>query len=138
MSALNLQRRNILLAAAAIIIIVMIKIQGSSSSRGIRQITPAVASGKNIPVLLDLGADKCIPCRMMQPVLESLRKEYPGKLDVQFIDVWKDSSAGQKYGINSIPTQILYSPTGKELFRHVGFFSKEDILSKYHELGISF
>jgi thioredoxin 1 len=137
MNAAIIQRRIILLAAAAIIIVVLMKIQGGSSFRGNSQLSPAVVSGKNVPVLLDLGADKCIPCRMMQPVLESLRKEYPGKLEVQFIDVWKDQSAGQKFGIESIPTQIFFNSSGKELFRHVGFFSKDDIVSKYHELGIS-
>ena len=102
----------------------------SSSAKG----TPAATA--KLPKLLDLGADKCIPCKMMAPILEGLKKEYAGKMDVEFIDVWKNPGAGRQYGIEVIPTQIFYDATGKELFRHVGFFGKEDILGKWKELGV--
>ncbi|MGA2178149.1 MAG: thioredoxin family protein [Verrucomicrobiota bacterium] len=91
---------------------------------------------KSLPKLLDLGAGKCIPCKMMFPVLDKLKKEYSGKLEVEFIDVWKNPDAGKQYGIEVIPTQIFYDTTGKELFRHIGFFGKEDILGKWKELGV--
>jgi thioredoxin 1 len=91
---------------------------------------------KPMPKLLDLGAGKCIPCKMMFPVLDELKKEYAGKLEVEFIDVWKNPDAGKQYGIEVIPTQIFYDTTGKELFRHIGFFSKDDILAKWKELGV--
>lgn len=91
---------------------------------------------ENLPRLVDLGADKCIPCKMMAPILEELKTEYTGKLQVDFIDVWKDPAPGQKAGIRVIPTQIFYDASGKELFRHEGFYSKEDILAKWKELGI--
>lgn len=92
------------------------------------------ASGR--PRLVDLGADKCIPCKLMAPILEELKKEYAGRLDVVFIDVWKDRDAGKPYGISVIPTQIFYDATGKERFRHEGFYSKQDILKKWRELGV--
>jgi thioredoxin 1 len=91
---------------------------------------------KNLPRLVDLGADKCIPCKMMAPILEELRQEYKGKLEVTFIDVWKNQDAGRQYGIRLIPTQIFFDASGKELYRHEGFFAKEDILAKWRELGI--
>ncbi|MBU4200710.1 MAG: thioredoxin family protein [Verrucomicrobia bacterium] len=91
---------------------------------------------QSLPRLVDLGATKCIPCKMMAPILEDLKKTYAGKMDVQFIDVWENPDAGGKYGIKVIPTQIFYDATGKELFRHEGFFGKEDILAKWRELGI--
>jgi thioredoxin 1 len=90
---------------------------------------------KKLPRLVDLGADKCIPCKMMMPVLRELDTKYKGKLQVEFYDVWKDPAPGQQYGIRVIPTQIFLSPDGKELFRHEGFFSKEDILAKWKKLG---
>lgn len=96
-------------------------------------VSPSPAPG--IPRLVDLGAGKCIPCKMMAPILDELKEEYAGALDVVFIDVWEDSSAGEKYGIETIPTQIFYGPDGKELFRHVGFIAKEEILAKWEELG---
>lgn len=95
---------------------------------------PVVAA--KLPKLLDLGAGKCIPCKMMAPILEGLRKEYAGRMNVEFIDVWENPDAGKAYGIEMIPTQIFYDAEGKELFRHVGFFGKEDILGKWKELGV--
>ena len=89
-----------------------------------------------LPKLLDLGAGKCIPCKMMAPILEELKKEYVGRMNVEFIDVWQNPDAGKPYGIEVIPTQIFYDAEGKELFRHVGFFAKEDILAKWKELGV--
>lgn len=91
-----------------------------------------------LPRMVDLGADKCIPCKMMAPILDEMKKTYAGKLDVEFIDVWKDAGAGEKYGIRVIPTQVFFAPDGKELFRHEGFFAREDILAKWKELGHTF
>lgn len=97
-------------------------------------VTPGVTA--KLPKLIDLGADKCIPCKMMAPILEELKKEYAGKMNVEFLDVWKNPDAGKQYGIEMIPTQIFFDANGKELFRHTGFYGKEDILGKWKELGI--
>jgi thioredoxin 1 len=94
------------------------------------------AAPKALPRLVDLGADKCIPCKKMAPILEELRKEQAGKIEVVFIDVWKNPDAANPYNINLIPTQIFFAADGKELFRHEGFFPKEDILAKWNELGV--
>jgi thioredoxin 1 len=91
---------------------------------------------QGLPKLLDLGAGKCIPCKMMAPILEEMKKDYTGTLEVEFIDVWKNPDAAKKYGIEIIPTQIFYDATGKELFRHIGFYAKADILAKWKELGV--
>lgn len=89
-----------------------------------------------LPRLLDLGAGKCIPCKMMEPILEELREDYADRFEVVFIDVWEDREAGKPYGVRVIPTQIFFDASGNELYRHVGFFSKEAILEKWEELGI--
>lgn len=91
---------------------------------------------KPLPRLLDLGANKCIPCKMMFPVLDQLKKDYEGKLTVEFIDVWKNPSAGEKYKVKMIPTQIFYDRKGKEVFRHQGYFPKEDIIAAFKKHGI--
>ncbi|OHB54815.1 MAG: thiol reductase thioredoxin [Planctomycetes bacterium RBG_13_44_8b] len=100
--------------------------------------TIEAVDAQKLPRLLELGADKCIPCKMMKPILEELTQEYAGKLQVEFYDVWKNPAYGQQYGISLIPTQIFLDTTGKELFRHQGFPSKEDILAKWKELGFDF
>ena len=91
-----------------------------------------------VPRLVDLGASACIPCKMMAPILEELKQDYAGRLRVDFYDVWKRPGVGREYGIRIIPTQIFYDPKGKELWRHEGFLSKEDILGKWKELGYDF
>jgi thioredoxin 1 len=93
-------------------------------------------AGAKLPKLLDLGATKCVPCKMMAPILEELKKEYTGRMHVEFIDVWENENAGKEYAVEMIPTQIFYDADGKELFRHTGFFGKEDILAKWKELGV--
>ncbi len=89
-----------------------------------------------LPHLLDLGADKCIPCKMMKPILDDLTQNYNEQFKITFIDVWKNPDQAKEYNIKMIPTQIFYDAQGNELFRHEGFYSKEDILSKWKELGI--
>lgn len=98
--------------------------------------TIGAAAAAKLPKLLDLGAGKCIPCKLMAPILEQLKKEYAGRMQVEFIDVWENPEAGKRYGVEMIPTQIFYGPDGEELFRHTGFFGKEDILGKWKELGV--
>lgn len=89
-----------------------------------------------LPRLVDLGADKCIPCKMMAPILAALKTDFAGKLEVEFIDVWKNPDAGATYGIDVIPTQIFYAASGEELRRHTGFIGREDILATWKELGV--
>ncbi len=93
---------------------------------------------KPLPKLLDLGAGKCVPCKMMTPILEEMKTTFAGQLDVEFIDVWENEGAGEQYDIRMIPTQIFYDADGKELFRHEGFFAREDMLAKWKELGYEF
>jgi len=96
------------------------------------------ASAKPLPRLVDLGAGKCIPCKAMAPILEGLKAEYAGRMEVQFIDVWKDGAAAAAYGIRIIPTQIFFGADGKELARHEGFMGKDEILARWKAVGVSF
>ena len=99
-------------------------------------IAKTVSTNAALPKLVDLGAGKCIPCKAMAPILEDLKKTYEGQLIVEFVDVWKNPDAAEPYKINLIPTQIFYSADGRELFRHEGFFGKDDILTKWKEIGV--
>lgn len=91
-----------------------------------------------LPRLLELGSVSCVPCKMMEPILDELRKTFAGQLHVDFIDVWQQKAVGEQYGLRVIPTQIFFDAEGKELFRHEGFFAREDILKKWQELGYTF
>ncbi len=101
------------------------------------QTSAKASSGMKLPRIVDVGADKCIPCIKMAPELESLRKEYDGVLEVEFVDVWKRPQDAEAYRVRGIPTQIFYDSSGKEVARHLGFISKNDILAKFKELGMS-
>jgi len=97
----------------------------------------SIAQGKPLPRLVDLGAGKCQACKMMTPVLEGLKNDYAGVFLTQFIDVWEQPEEAKQYDIRLIPTQIFFDASGQELFRHEGFYGKEDILAKWKELGVS-
>ncbi|WFB36210.1 thioredoxin family protein [Kiritimatiellota bacterium B12222] len=98
------------------------------------------ASTPPLPKLLDLGAEKCIPCKQMAPILADLMESYSGEFETVFVDVWQPENKAEadRHDIRSIPTQIFFDATGKELWRHEGYISKEDILMKWQELGFTF
>ncbi len=96
----------------------------------------AAAGAPQLPRFVEVGAHECVPCKMMQPVLDELRKEYSGRLEIEFADVWQDQSLGEKYGVRSIPTQIIYDASGKEVFRHEGYWPKEDIDAQLKKLSL--
>ena len=91
---------------------------------------------KGMVTMVDLGAEKCVPCKMMAPILEKLKKAYEGKAAIIFIDVWKDSEPAHRYGIRAIPTQIFFDAGGKEVHRHVGFMSEKDITDQLTKMGV--
>lgn len=86
--------------------------------------------------MVDIGAKKCLPCKMMAPIIEELEKEYKDKAAIVFIDVWQNPGAEDKYGIQLIPTQIFYDAQGKEMLRHEGFMEKAAIVAELEKLGV--
>jgi len=93
---------------------------------------------KGMVTMVDVGAKKCIPCKMMAPILEELKKEYTatGKAAIIFIDVWENPEQAPKFKTRSIPTQIFYDKEGKEVYRHEGFMAKNSIVTKLDEMGV--
>lgn len=91
-----------------------------------------------IPRLVDVGAGKCVPCKAMAPILDQLRTDFAGRFDVQFVDVWVNPDAAEPYRIRLIPTQIFYGADGRELSRHEGFMSREEILARWGSHGLAF
>ncbi len=91
---------------------------------------------RTLPLLVDVGADKCIPCKMMAPTLEELKRDYAGVLEVRFVDIWKSPDEAGKYRVTGIPTQIFYDASGKELTRHMGYITKNGILKTFEQAGV--
>jgi len=85
--------------------------------------------------LYEFGAGKCVQCKNMKPIIEELQKELKGKVEVKFFDVQADAEITEKFKVMLIPCQVFLDGEGKEVFRHEGFFSKEEILAKLKESG---
>jgi thioredoxin 1 len=98
--------------------------------------TPPEVPVKGMVTMVDLGANSCVPCKMMAPIMEKLEKDYKGKAAILFIDVWKDPPQAKRFGIRAIPTQIFYDKEGREVYRHVGFMSENAIVTQLKNLGV--
>jgi thioredoxin 1 len=92
---------------------------------------------KGMVTLVDLGANACLPCKMMAPILTKLEKEYQGKAAILFIDVWKEPNQARRFSLQAIPTQVFYDKSGKEAYRHVGFMSEKDIVAQLKKMGVN-
>ncbi len=92
---------------------------------------------KGIVTMIDLGAKKCIPCKMMAPILVKLEKKYKGKAAIVFFDVWENKEPAQRFGIRGIPTQIKNNKNGKEVYRHIGFFDEKAIVAQLTKMGVA-
>jgi thioredoxin 1 len=86
--------------------------------------------------MIDLGAKKCIPCKMMAPIMEKLEKAYEGKAHIVFIDVWENRDQAPRFGIRAIPTQIFFNENGEEVWRHEGFLEEKTIVDRLTEMGV--
>lgn len=102
------------------------------------QVAATVSGGaeKALPRLLELGSDTCSACKKMEPILAALKQELAGKVSIEFVDVYKQEEYVEKYEIKVIPLQVFLDAEGRELFRHTGVYSKEEILAKMKELGM--
>ncbi len=115
--------------------------QSNTAQPAMEVAAPAADSSKAVTPLvtfIELGAESCIPCKMMQPIMKAIRTEYAGLVDVIFHDLYKDREAGQKYGVRVMPTQVFLDAQGREFFRHEGYYPQEDIEKMLAEkIGLS-
>ncbi len=130
--------KKILIIFALVIAVGFVLFAKNNIGKSKTKVIKTEKSENKLPKLLDLGADKCTSCKMMKPILDELRTENAGKLKIEFLDVFENKEEAEKYKIQAIPTQIFFDAEGKELYRHTGFISKEDILEKWKELDFNF
>ncbi|RPH35284.1 thioredoxin [bacterium] len=103
-------------------------------------------AGKPVPkpepaaliTFVELGSVKCVPCRMMQPVMKNIETKYGSQIKVVFYDIWKEDQQkyAKDYGVRVIPTQVFLDKSGKELFRHEGFFPESEIDALLNKYGL--
>ncbi len=90
-------------------------------------------SGK--PTFVNFGVIGC--CDTMNPITDALRSDYGDKLNVVFVHTGTNDVLSNLYGISTIPVQLLFDKEGKQLLRHQGFISEEEVLAKFAESGIN-
>lgn len=83
----------------------------------------------SIPVLVDFWAPWCMPCRMLEPIIEKLAEENQGKLKVCRLNTDENQNIAAQYGIQGIPTLIVFKE-GREIGRTVGAMPKEKLQEK--------
>ncbi len=94
----------------------------------------ALAGGK--PMVVDFGSNSCIPCRQLRPVLQKIRRDCDGRLQVLIIDIRNTQTLADEYQIQVIPTVVFFDPSGKEVFRHQGFMGEEQVKEQLRKMGI--
>jgi len=110
-----------------------------AASTNVDENSKNAAPTENILVtFVELGSVRCIPCKLMQPVMKDIERDYAGQVKVVFFDVWTPEGEpfGQTYKIRVIPTQVFLDKEGKEYFRHEGFFPKEELVKILQQKGV--
>lgn len=106
------------------------------SQQSLTSITLPQALTNGNPTLAEFGRGTCIPCQEMKPILEDLAVQYQDKLNVSIVSVDDYSKLTSYYKVLAIPTQIGFDSNGKEIFRHVGFWAKDQIITQLGKMGI--
>ncbi len=86
------------------------------------------------PVLYEFGAGHCVSCKEMAKIIEELKPALSDKVEFRMIYADKEKPMFQQYKIMLIPTQVFLNAEGKEVDRHVGALTKEQLLAKLKEL----
>ncbi len=86
-----------------------------------------------LPLVVDMWAPWCGPCRMLGPVISELAEDYDGKIVVGKCDVDENDEVAMKYGIRNIPT-ILFFKGGQLVDKFVGAAAKSTLDEKFRAL----
>jgi thioredoxin 2 len=88
-----------------------------------------VAEDATLPVLVDLWAEWCAPCKHITPIVERLGREMGGKVKVAKVDVDRSPKTAGRFGVKSVPTLLLLRE-GREVDRIVGALPEAQIRAR--------
>ena len=86
-----------------------------------------------LPLVVDLWATWCGPCRAIAPIISELANEYDGKIVVGKCDVEENDDIAMEFGVRNIPT-ILFFKGGQQVDKHVGTATKDELKAKIDAL----
>lgn len=86
------------------------------------------------PLVVNVGAAACVPCRLMAPVLERAALRYEGRARVLVVDIRTNRDALKTYGVRVLPTQIFFNAAGERVATHEGFLSEAELTRAIDEL----
>ena len=100
--------------------------------------SPTAPEETYLVTFVELGSVRCIPCKMMQPIMKDIEKDYAGQVKVVFHDVWTPEGEpfAASFKIRVIPTQVFLDKEGEEYFRHEGFFPKDELVKILKQKGV--
>jgi thioredoxin 1 len=94
----------------------------------------SAASSPGKPALYEFGAGYCYSCKEMEMVMAELKTTHSDQVEFRMVYVDKEGPLFQQYKIMLIPTQVFLDASGKEVDRHIGALTKEEVLKKLREL----
>ena len=92
------------------------------------------APAKGKPALYEFGAGYCVSCKEMAKIMAELTTSHSDQVEVRMVYVDKEEPLFKQYKIMLIPTQVFLDSSGKEVDRHVGALTKEEVIKKLKEL----
>jgi thioredoxin 1 len=127
-----------LFRAVIVTSILILQLAGCGNNETSTESDSSDTSASHLVTFIELGSVNCVPCQMMQPVMEELEKNFPNDLEVLFYDVWtkEQSRYAEEYGIRVIPTQVFLDKNGNEFYRHEGFFPYEQVVEVLKDKGV--
>ncbi|MDD2791025.1 MAG: thioredoxin family protein [Sulfurimonas sp.] len=90
--------------------------------------------GKGKPYFLEVGSDSCHSCQIMGTMLFQVTQKHP-EYNIHFINVKKEREAAYALNVRMIPTQIIYDKEGKEVYRHIGVLSGDELAGLFKNFG---
>ena len=94
------------------------------------------AAPQKRPALYEFGAKTCIPCIQMKQVMAELTTSHGDKVEFRMVYADEEKDLFRQYSIMLIPTQVFLNAEGKEVDRHIGPLTKEQVLEKLKELKL--
>jgi thioredoxin 1 len=86
--------------------------------------------------IVEFGGPTCVPCMRMQPILGELQQHYGPRARFYNFYVTEHLKEARAHQIMVMPTQVIFDPQGREVFRHVGFWPKDVFMAALAKLGL--